>query len=223
LLSALSWPKIRITARTGLRLPPYCEPLKEGVTMPKVDVAGNVTLFAQNKGFFCGEAIAEMARNGYPDPSNRFYYTQDDLRNNIVAHDSTAPGDLNQWNTDPLGLCDCLQSLSAEPVNWMEFPSISRHDAQMFLQQSIQSTQFPAGALIRAGEHWVLVVGYETEVDATGKEKLKFIHFYDPEPVGIGTDRTIRASTWSGSRYFVKVKTSGTWEGKFVVVGQSPQ
>jgi hypothetical protein len=75
LLSALSWPKIRITARTGLRLPPYCEPLKEGAIMPKVDVAGNVTLFAQNKGFFCGEAIAEMARNGYPDPSNRFYYT----------------------------------------------------------------------------------------------------------------------------------------------------
>jgi hypothetical protein len=223
LLSALSWPKIRITARTGLRLPPqYCEPLMEGAIMPKVDVAGNVTLFAQNKGFFCGEAIAEMARNGYPDPSNRFYYTQDDLRNNIVAHDSTAIGDLNQWNTDPQGLCDCLQSLSAEPVNWVEFPTIRRDEAQMFLQQSIQSTQFPVGVLIRAGEHWVLVVGYETEVDATGTEKLKFIHFYDPEPVGIGADRTIRATTWSGSRYFVRVKTSGTWEGKFVVVGQQP-
>lgn len=191
--------------------------------MPKVDVAGNVMLFPQRKGFFCGEATAEMARDGYPDASNRVYYTQDDLRNNIDAHNSTANGDLGQWSTDPKGLSDCLQSLSTEPVNWVEFDTTSREDAEMFLQQSIQNTQFPAGVLIRAGEHWVLVVGYETEVDANGKEKLKFVHFYDPEPVGIGTDRTLHASTWSGSRYFVRVKTSGTWKGKFVVVGQQPE
>jgi hypothetical protein len=191
--------------------------------MSKVDVAANVMLLAQNKGFFCGEAVAEMARNGYPDPSNRFYYTQDDLRNNIVAHNSTAIGDLDQWNTDPQGLTNCLQSLSSEPVHWVDNPFTSRDDAQTFLQQSIQSTLFPAGVLIRAGEHWVLVVGYETEVDETGTEKLKFIHFYDPEPVGIGSDRTIRASTWSSSRYFVKVQTSGTWQDKFVVVAQPPQ
>jgi hypothetical protein len=188
--------------------------------MPKVDLAGNVPLFAQNKGFFCGEAIAEMARDGYPDPSNRVYYAQDDLRNNIGAHNSAANGDLHRWSTDPKGLRGCLQSLSAEPVNWVEFHTTGREDAEKFLQRSIQSTQFPAGVLIRAGEHWVLVVGYETKVDATGTETLKFIHFYDPEPVGIGTDRTIHASTWSGSKYFVRVKTSGTWKGKFVVVGQ---
>jgi len=190
--------------------------------VPKVDVAGNVTLFSQKKGFFCGEATAQMARNGYPDPSNRVYYTQDDLRNNIVAHNSNAIGDLNQWNTDPQGLCDCLRSLSTAPVNWAAFPTSSRGDAQMFLEQSIQDTQFPVGVLIRAGEHWVLVVGYETAVDETGKEQLKFIHFYDPEPVGRGTDRTIAATRWSGSKYFVKVTTPGTWEGKFVVVGQPP-
>jgi hypothetical protein len=191
--------------------------------MAKVDVAGNVPLFSQNKGFFCGEAIAEMARDGYPDPSNRVYYTQNDLRNNIVAHNSTANGDLNRWSTDPKGLRDCLQSLSAEPVQWMEFDDTSREDAEKFIQRSIQSTRFPAGVLIRAGEHWVLVVGYETEVDETGTEKLKFIHFYDPEPVGIGADRTLHASTWGGSRYFVRVKTPGTWKGKLVVVGQQPR
>jgi hypothetical protein len=189
--------------------------------MPKVDVAGNVTLFGQKKGFFCGEATAQMARNGYPDPSNRLYYAQDDLRNNIDAHNSTAIGNRNHWNTDPQGLRECLQSLSTAPVNWVDFTTVSRDYAQMFLQQSIQNTQFPAGVLICAGEHWVLVVGYETEVPATGTEKLKFIHFYDPEPVGIGADRTIRATTWSGSKYFVRVKTSGTWEGKFIVVANS--
>ena len=190
--------------------------------MAKADVGNNITRYAQDDEDKCGEATSQMARNGYPDLADRVFYLQDDLKNKIVAHNSQRAADVGRWLTDAKGLSETLQLLSAPPVNWVVLPTASRAEAQAFLQQSLRSTQFPVAAVVNEGQHWVLVVGWETE-QAPGGEELKFIRYFDPWPPEVGADHTRAGSTWVRSLHFSRITIPGTWEGKFVVVGQPPR
>ena len=191
--------------------------------MARADVGNNVPHYSQCKKIYCGEATAQMARNGYPNSSDRVFYTQDQLNAIIVVHNSTIGDDLDAWFTDPKALSETLQTLSALPVNWRIFATTVRAEAQAFLERSIQSTEFPVAAVVNQGQHWVLVVGWETEQDQAGNQQLQFIHYYDPWPVGVGADCTRAGSTWQRSLHFSKITIKGTWIGKFVVVGQPPR
>lgn len=190
--------------------------------MPKVDIGSNVTLFGQETGFYCGEANTQMARFGYPNPDDRENYDQDFLANMIKAHRSHREVDKN-WSSDPQGIQRCLQLLSKAPVNWEVCVSDSREEAQLFIQESVGKAGFPTLALTNQGAHWVLVVGWETEIPPEGGEPVvKHIRYYDPEPIGVGSDITVAASTWQRAERFSKVTEKGTWMGKFVAIGQRP-
>jgi hypothetical protein len=194
--------------------------------MAKVDVGANVALFGQEGqeiDGLCGEANAQMARNGYPDPADRLFYAQQFLKTIIKDANSKRFGDKGDWGTDPHGLRECLQSLSSAPVNWVICASKERRVTQEFVQKCISESGFPTPVLVNQGFHWVLVVGWETE-EAPGSDSpiLKFVHYYNPEPIGHGSDVTVAGSTWSRSNRFSKVTITGTWANKFVAVGNVP-
>jgi hypothetical protein len=189
--------------------------------MPKADVGPNVTLFGQENGQFCGEANAKMARNGYPDPGNRVPYQQAYLYNIIQAHNSNSNDDKGQWSTDPQGLRLCLQLLSTAPVNWAECATADRQEALFFIERCIDKEKYPTPVLTGQGQHWVLVVGWETvAVAGGGKPSLKYVHYYDPEPQGHGADITVAGSAWNRPKRFSRVTAKGTWMNKFVAIGQ---
>ena len=129
------------------------------------NLSGNVPLYGQEQCVWCGAASAQMARNGYPNPADRLFYTQLSLWNTIQVHNSTAPAD-SGWATDPHGLTGCLQSLSNPPgVHWVEFSNSSR-DALLFtILYWMNRREFPTPVLVNQGGHWIVIVGFVTDVE----------------------------------------------------------
>jgi hypothetical protein len=178
------------------------------------DIAGNVPLYGQ------------MSRNGYPNPSDRLFYTQLYLWNSIQGNNSIDPADARAtWATDPHGLQGCLQSL-ANPigVHWAEFSETDRNQLLFHTLYWMNRRGFPAPTLVHQGDHWVVIVGWTTDVEpiAGSSPLLQSIHYFDPEPLGVGTDTTMGADEWYDGPWDVPVLSPGTWLNKYVAIIEPP-
>ncbi len=193
--------------------------------MHNVDLSGNVTVYGQEMCYWCGAASAQMSRNGYPNPADRAYYTQNSLWNTIQTYNSTLPQDTN-WATDPHGLVGCLQNL-ANPagVHWAEFANASRDAALFFMLYWMNIRHYPSPVLINEGGHWVVVVGWETNIQPTSGSSptLQQIHYFDPEPHNVGTDTTMTAAQWYAGPWNGAVIYSGSWLNKYVAIVEPPK
>ena len=180
-----------------------------------------VPFYRQKPGPYCGPANAQMALDGCPDPSNRVKYDQDWLFNIIKAHNSGTPPDQGEWNTDPKGMRECLQSLSSLPVDWVEHSGPDPNEALLFILKSMNRTGFPIPALVNNGHHWVLIVGWQTDVEPTGTNKptLQHIHIFDPQSKGASHSH-FTARTWK--KHFNVVDIDGVWSKKYVAICQDP-
>ena len=188
------------------------------------DLSGNVPLYGQEQCIWCGAASAQMARNGYPNPADRLFYTQLSLWNTIQVHNSTAPAD-SGWATDPHGLTGCLQSLSNPPgVHWVEFSNSSR-DALLFtILYWMNRREFPTPVLVNQGGHWIVIVGFVTDVEplAGTSPTLQWITVHDPEPHNVGTATTQSGAQWVSGYWNGSIVYSGTWLNKYVAVVEPP-
>ncbi len=191
--------------------------------MYPVDLSANVPLFGQEMCYWCGAASAQMTRDGYPTPADRVYYTQSYLWNVIQAWNSTLPADAG-WATDPTGLRGCLQSLSSAPVDWVAYVNPSASAVMFFMLYWMNVERFPSPVLVNQGGHWVVVVGWETDVEPTAGSSptLQTIRFYDPEPHNQGTDTTMSGSQWYAGPWNGSVIYSGTWLNDYVAVVEPP-
>jgi hypothetical protein len=188
------------------------------------DIGGNVPLYGQEMCIWCGASSAQMSRNGYPNPSDRLFYTQVDLWNSIQANNSTNPADAG-WATDPHGLQGCLQS-AANPagVHWSEFSNTSRDGLLFSTLYWMNLREFPAPTLVNQGGHWVVIVGWTTDVEPVSGSSpvLQSIHYHDPEPHNVGTDTMMTAAQWYGGPWNGAVMYSGTWLNKYVAIVEPP-
>ncbi len=188
------------------------------------DLSGNVPLYGQEMCFWCGASSAQMSRNGYPNPADRLFYTQADLWNSIQAHNSSAPAD-SGWATDPHGLQGCLQS-AANPagVHWSEFANASRDGLLFSTLYWMNRREFPAPTLVNQGGHWVVIVGWTTDVEplAGSSPVLQSIQFHDPEPHNIGSDTIMTAAQWYSGPWNGAVMYSGTWLNEYVAIVEPP-
>ena len=188
------------------------------------DFGGNVPLYGQEMCFWCGAASAQMSRNGYPNAADRLFYTQLDLWNSIQANNSTAPAD-SGWATDPHGLRGCLQSAANPPaVHWSEFANASRDGLLFSTLYWMNRREFPSPTLVNRGGHWVVIVGWTTDVEpvAGSSPVLQSIHYHDPEPHNVGTDTTMTAAQWYAGPWNGDVMYSGTWLNKYVAIVEPP-
>jgi hypothetical protein len=165
-----------------------------------------------------------MARNGYPNPADRLFYAQVDVWNTIQVNNSTAPAD-SGWATDPHGLTGCLQSLSNPPgVHWVEFANSSRDTVLFDILYWMDQRSYPCPVLINQGGHWVVIVGYVTDVQplAGSSPLLQTISVHDPEPHNVGTNSTFSAAQWFGGPWNGSVIYTGTWLNQYVAVIEPP-
>lgn len=194
--------------------------------MHVVNLSGNVTLYGQQQCNWCGSASAQMIRDGYPDPADRLFYTQLFLWNRIQVHNSADPADVAEgWATDPHGLTDCLQSL-ANPagVHWSEFADPSWNDVLFDMLYWMNIRHFPSATLINRGGHWVVIVGFTTDVEpvAGSAPVLQNIRVYDPEPHNVGTHSLLAAAQWFAGPWSGSIWYNGTWLNNYVAVVEPP-
>lgn len=190
------------------------------------DLSANVTLYGQQQCCWCGAASAQMTRNGYPNAGDRLWYSQQTLWNDIQARNSTAPADAG-WCTDPHGLTGCLQNLSnPSGVHWVEFADTSRDSILFDILYWMNRREYPSPVLINQGGHWVVIVGYVTDVEpvAGSTPTLSTINFFDPEPHNVGTNTTMTDALWIGQNgpWDGPVGFAGTWLNQYVAVVEPP-
>jgi hypothetical protein len=191
--------------------------------MYRLDISTNVQRYQQQNDDWCGEACAQMTRNGYPNAADRRYYTQAALYNKIQAFNYSCTDADRQWYTNPHGMQGCLQSVSEAPVDWVEYANPDRDEATLFLVFGMYTEKFPTPVVVDEGGHWVVVVGWKTDVEPVvgSHPTLKFIHYLDPNSRDGGSSHTmIRASKWFHQHWDNPIVIPGTWEGKYVVIGQ---
>jgi hypothetical protein len=192
--------------------------------MYNLDISSNVGLYGQEMCTWCGAASAQMSRNGYPNPADRVYYTQTSLWNTIQTYNSTLAQDTD-WATDPHGLAGCLQNL-ANPsiVDWVEFADTSRDAVLFFMLYWMNIEHYPSPVLINQGGHWVVVVGWETDIEpiSGSNPTLQQIHYFDPEPHNVGSDTTMTGSQWYAGAWNGAVTYSGTWLNEYVAIVEPP-
>jgi len=191
---------------------------KKGLVMYSKEIH-SVHYYAQISPIHCGPANAQMARDGRP---NRKKYDQGYLFGVITDFNSKAAADKDQWNTDPKGLSACLQSLSSPPIDWVQCSNADPDEVMQFVLQSMDRTNFPFPALVEDGDHWVLIVGWATDVKPTSANtpKLQHIHIFDPHDKST-CHIHISADDWFAD-YFSPVDFKSSWQNKYAAVGQGP-
>lgn len=188
------------------------------------DLSGNVPLYGQEQCFWCGAASGQMTRNGYPNAGDRLFYDQSDVWNVIQVHNSTAPGD-SGWATDPHGLTGCLQSLSNPPgVHWVEFADPTRDTVLFDILFWMNRREYPSPVLINQGGHWVVIVGFVTNLEpvAGSSPTLQSITVHDPEPHNVGTVSDMTGAQWFAGPWNGAVIYSGAWLNQYVAVVEPP-
>lgn len=188
------------------------------------NLSANTPLYGQQVCDWCGAAAGQMSRNGYPNPADRLFYVQSDVWNMIQARNSTAPAD-SAWATDAHGLTATLQDMSNPAgVHWVEFSDASRATVLFDILYWMNVKEFPSPVLINQGGHWVVIVGWVTDIMPTwgSNPTLQSITVNDPEPHNVGTHSTFTAAQWFAGPWNGAVKYSGTWLGKYVAVVEPP-
>ncbi len=190
------------------------------------DLSTNVPLYGQEQCVYCGAASGQMIRNGYPNAADRLFYTQLNIWNAIQVRNSTDPTDVGQgWATDPHGLRDCLQSLNNPAgVHWSEFANASSNVVLFDLLFWMNIREYASAVLINQGGHWVVIVGFVTDVEpvAGSAPLLQSIEYYDPEPHNVGTDTMMTGAQWFAGPWNGAIVYPGTWLNQYVAVVEPP-
>jgi hypothetical protein len=187
------------------------------------NLSANTPLYGQQVCDWCGAASGQMARNGYPNPADRLLYVQGDVWNMIQARNSTTPAD-SGWATDAHGLTATLQDMNNPAgVHWVEFSGA--RDVVLFdILYWMNNREYPSPVLINQGGHWVVIVGWVTDIVPTlgSSPTLQSITVNDPEPHNVGTLSTFTGAQWFSGPWNGAVKYAGTWFGKYVAVVEPP-
>jgi hypothetical protein len=201
-----------------------------------INLSGNVPLFGQQSCCWCGAASAQMIMDGYPNAADRKLYPQGpptvppgltNCWDVIQAHNSTDPTDASlHWCTDPKGLRDCLMTLNPPPNNhnWVVFAYANRDTTMFEVLYWMNQNNYPVAALINGGGHWVVIIGYITDIQPllNTSPTLQQITFLDPEPHNVGTTTTMTAAQWYATPYANPVGFAGTWHNQYVAVVEPP-
>ncbi|MBI4778550.1 hypothetical protein HY792_06500 [Candidatus Desantisbacteria bacterium] len=157
--------------------------------------------------YTCGAATARMLMDGYKAEADlpsemAIYSTLGDSVNNSIR-ELNVEG--NRWYSDPFGIQQTIYSLGGT------VPAVAGYDSGYFAigsridrNQAIYTTlwwmdhtQLPAGVLTYRGNHWMAMVGFETNASpiTTYMPELSTVHLFDPASAAVG-NKTVTGVTW---------------------------
>jgi hypothetical protein len=140
----------------------------------------NVPQYCQYAANYCGSASAQMIMNGYPDLAARQLIDQPTIyswiqTNQTEASPYKAPGmvrdAIHHFNNPP------------SPAHFVAPTFSDAHDAMYRILLWMRRTDYPAATMI-GGNHWMVITGYETDVDPEGHSSitLNSIDIHNPLP-----------------------------------------
>jgi hypothetical protein len=140
----------------------------------------NVPQYCQYGANRCGAASAQMIMNGYPNLAARQLIYQPTIYSWIQANQTEAapykaPGmvrdAIHHFNHPP------------PPDHFVANAYSNAQDAMYSILLWMRRTNYPAATII-SGNHWVVITGFETDVDPEGNPSinLNWIDIHNPLP-----------------------------------------
>lgn len=193
--------------------------------------------YGQDTSYYCGAASAQMIMHNYPDPADSACFGQVDIYNRIQAHKQD-----NGFYTDPDGLKDAIMELNAPPGagQFSIFHDTDRDQVLHSMLYWMATREYPSSTLINSGDHWVVVVGFETDVDPrSGDATLNSIDINDPWPPDSaphdnpctvadegnegGLVRHVTGSSWYTNDWSAPNRWGTKWLNEYVAVVEPPK
>jgi len=83
---------------------------------------------------------------------------------------------------------------------------------------------YPVATLVNEGGHWLVIVGYETDIEPVkdSTPTLQEITFNDPEPHNVGSIITKTGNQWYNDEWDGVIRYLGTWHDTYVAVIEPP-
>jgi len=170
----------------------------------------NVPLYGQDTGYYCGAASSQMIMMGYPNAASRQCFAQDQIYTTIQTKKQD-----NGFYTDPDGLRDTLMSLNPPPAlgHFSIFSDANSGTVMHDMLYWMSVRNYPSAALINGGDHWVVVTGFQTDVNPqTGNAVLQSIDINDPSPPdGAPHDNPCTAADEGNEGGIVRHATGASW------------
>jgi hypothetical protein len=186
------------------------------------EVQLTVPLYGQQNNIYAGPASAQMVMNSYPPPGTPMYFAQSVIWTSIQSHNSGEPG----WATDPQGMSGAMLELNHPPVGTWSIQSYDVKDDLMFqVLFWMNYNNYAVPTLVNSGYHWVVVVGYETDIEPVygSDPELIEITINNPWPIGSGQTETMEDDIWYSTYWANPVENTGTWYNKYVAVIEPPE
>jgi hypothetical protein len=185
------------------------------------DVQLTVPLYGQENNIYAGPASAQMVMNSYPPPGTPMYFAQSVIWTSIQSHNSGEPG----WATDPQGMQGALLELNPPPVGTWSIKSYDvKEDLTFQVLFWMNYNNYAVPTLVNSGYHWVVVVGYVTDIEPIygSDPELIEITINNPWPIGSGQVETMEDDIWYSTYWANPVDNPGTWYQKYVAVIEPP-
>jgi hypothetical protein len=202
-----------------LLLPDVPEGLCEGFAGPPY------TALADHYG---GAACIQMALNACPSVAQRACHAQSDLYGDILLRNSEPLA----WFSDPAGIAGTLSDPALAPCgHWVDYSNTDKAVALGKMLYYMRTQRYFTPVSIGTSEHWVDVIGYETDIEPpfSGTVTLQNIFFYDPLP-GSPSLGWVSGNTWLGvppgsTGYWADpLSLAGSaWNGKYLAIIEPPR
>lgn len=194
-----------------------------GISLPLFSdhvVTLTVPLYGKLHYTWGGAATGQMIMNGYP--TNPQYFAQQTVWDTIQLNNN--PGEPELWATDPVGLSLTMIQLNQPAGTWGIISNDVRYDTLFQILFWMNNNSYPAAVLVDAGEKWVVVTGYKTNVEPLGgtTPTLLEITINDPDPLNQGSTYTMPGNVWLDTYWSFPVEAEGTWYNKYVAVVEPP-
>lgn len=173
---------------------------------------------------YSGPACVQMILNCCPDTIARHYNDQDDIYSSIMSHNAEPA----TWFSDPSGVQGTLEDPIFSPCgNWVDYSNTDKNLVMGKMLYWMKTTRYLAPVSISSSEHWVTVIGYETDVEPpfSGSVTLQNIFFYDPLP-GNPSYGWEAGNVWlTDSEYWgVSLNKPGSaWHNKYIAIIEPPE
>jgi hypothetical protein len=172
---------------------------------------------------YSGPASAQMILNSCPSVAARHNNSQEDIYSSILLH-NTEP---TAWFSAPSGIAGALSDPVFSPCgHWVDYSSTDKTYVLGRLLYWMDNQKYLTPVSIGASEHWVTVIGFQTDIKPTlsGTVTLQNIFFYDPLPGNVAA-MWVSGTAWlSGASYWsVPLNMPGSaWHNKYIAIIEPP-
>lgn len=192
------------------------------VLLPDVAPAPALPYVAEQD-HYSGPATIQMVLNSCPDTASRHVVAQETIYNVILSHNAEP----TTWFSDPAGILGALRDPLLAPCgHWGDYSGTDRGAVLGNLLYYMDMMKYFMPVSIGSGEHWVTVIGFQTDAKPThsGAVTLQNIFFYDPLP-GSPAAMWVTGTAWLSSPDYWGVplnKPGSAWHNKYVAVVEPP-